>query len=196
MDDRKEIKVSELKDRIQRILDIHRCEAYEAVRVIMANAFQKIARVLLTEERLAGSDITFDKMVCGLSADAMKDILRHGENGDGKEWLEGLFMENPSKPIGGQALRLLMEFLDFERMRMASFKAKYPNAFLKWKSEDDERLLKEYGEALVRNGGTNITRSDWNRLSADFGRNVNAIRLRLGDLGLDLGKDAGQSRRQ
>ena len=73
---------------------------------------------------------------------------------------------------------------------MQELRARFPRAFTKWVAEEDQTLLAQYQDATAQGQKVN-----WGALAGRFGRNVNAIKLRLEHLGVNLGPDAGQPRR-
>ena len=94
----------------------------------------------------------------------------------------------------GDRIQLLKEFLDFNSLQMEDFRRRFPNAFKKWTKEEDAMLLESY--QLELEDATHNEGVDWDFLAFDLGRNVNAIKLRLEKLGVDLGSEAGRPRRQ
>ena len=107
-----------------------------------------------------------DKPVYGLSPFVLQQIREHAVEGNLEEWLKA--------GSSGEKAQCLLDFLNVSRLQMKSLRARF----------DEYRRQSETG-LPVR----------WGELSERFGRNPNALRLRLEHLGEDLGADTGRSRR-
>lgn len=161
---------------IWEILDDYRSSAYEAVEKMMLAAFLKIGRLFSEETEIP------EEPVYGLSPFVLQQIRKHAIEGNIEEWLKvGDF---------GEKSQCLLDFLNVSSLQMKSLRTLFPRAFTKWSEEDDAALLDEYRRQSE--AGLPIR---WGELSGRFGRNPNALRLRLEHLGEDLGADAGRSRR-
>jgi len=68
-----------------------------------------------------------------------------------------------------------LAFLDLNALNNSVFRMKYPNAFQKWSEEDDKALVRLYNEGMT-----------WADLSLKFGRNMNALKIRLQSLGYEV----------
>ena len=151
----------------------HRSIAYDAVTDIMLEAFEELS-VFLNDRNLSGEEgWTFNRQVCGFRPEQMERI--YGMAGEPVAWLSGL--------TEGEKFALMMAFMDWDRLRMKEFRNRYPRSFTKWDPAEDEALLEMYPN-----------RTSWRELSSHFGRNVNAVKLRLQHLGVDLGAEAGRAR--
>ena len=175
--------------RIQELLTAKRSEAYEVLERIMSEAFSQIGLTLSSLARNAPDEyakLDSKKHIAGVSRTTLREIHSFFGEEDMAECL--------ALGVIGDRIQLLKEFLDFKSMQMEDFRRRYPNAFKKWTEEEDATLLESYQEELedtAREEGV-----DWDFLAFDLGRNVNAIKLRLEKLGVDLGSEAGRPRRQ
>ena len=153
----------------------HRSIAYDAVTDIMLEAFEELSDYL-NDEHLSGAEgWTFNRQVCGFRPEQMEKIYEMAKSGEPVVWLTGL--------TEGEKFALMMAFMDWDRLRMKEFRNRYPRSFTKWEPAEDEALLEMYPQ-----------RTSWRELSSHFGRNVNAVKLRLQHLGVDLGAEAGRAR--
>lgn len=168
-------KISEETALLEAVLAPHRSIAYDALTDIMMDALTDVI-VFLNSDTVEGFDgWDFDRAVCGFRPDQMEKLVRKGSAEDLLSWVSMMAEQ--------EKLSLLMAFLDWERLRLNDFRARYPNSFLKWSLADDEELRAMYAAG-----------SSWRTMSARFGRNVNAIKLRLQHLGVDLGAEAARPR--
>ncbi len=158
---------------IQQILDEHRSMAYEALDDLMYETFLAIGRLL------AASGTPPERAVGGLSLYELRQILRHCEADDLADWLAAGADRDKSL--------YLRDFLNLGRLQMTELRSRYPRAFTKWTPEEDDSLLARYHQQTE--SGRQVS---WSELASAFQRNPNALRLRLGQLGIDLGKDAGR----
>ncbi len=168
-------KISEEAPRLEAVLAPHRSIAYDALTDIMMDALRDVSEWMNIDECSGLDGWEFDRDVCGFRQEQLEKVFISGGGDRLLHWVAGMQEQD--------RLSLLMSFLDWDRLRMNDFRARYPNSFLKWSSSDDEALLEMYSSG-----------SSWRTLSNQFGRNVNAIKLRLQHLGIDLGADAGRSR--
>ena len=168
-------KISEESTRLEAILAPHRSIALDALTDIMIEALDELAGYLNTDEFIDSDGWEFDRGVCGFRQEQLKKVFLSGGGERLLHWVAGMQEQ--------ERLLLLMAFLNWDRLRMNDFRARYPNSFLKWTSADDESLLEMYSSG-----------NSWRTLSDHFGRNVNAIKLRLQHLGIDLGAEAGRPR--
>lgn len=168
-------KISEEAPRLEAVLAPHRSIAYDALTDIMMDALRDVSEWMNADECSELDGWEFDRDVCGFRQEQLEKVYISGGGDRLLQWVAGMQEQD--------RLSLLMSFLDWDRLRMNDFRARYPNSFLKWSGSDDEALLEMYSSG-----------SSWRTLSNHFGRNVNAIKLRLQHLGIDLGADAGRSR--
>jgi len=173
--------------RIQEVLDEHRSLAHGALDDLMYEAFLEIGRILNTPEDAAdGSQAVGAPVpghsVGGLSTFALRQIQHHAAAGDLADWLAG--------GADKDKCLYLRDFLNLGKLQAEELRLRYPKAFTKWTDDQDQALLAEYRQAAE--GGKSV---NWRQLSEPFGRNVNAIKLRLEHLGVNLGAEAGRSRR-
>ena len=168
-------KISEEAPRLEAVLAPHRSIAYDALTDIMMDALRDVSEWMNADECSGLDGWEFDRDVCGFRQEQLEKVFISGGGDRLLHWVAGMQEQD--------RLSLLMSFLDWDRLRMNDFRARYPNSFLKWSNSDDEALLEMYSSG-----------SSWRTLSNHFGRNVNAIKLRLQHLGIDLGADAGRSR--
>ena len=168
-------KISEEAPRLEAVLAPHRSIAYDALTDIMMDALRDVSEWMNADECSGLDGWEFDRDVCGFRQEQLEKVYISGGGDRLLQWVAGMQEQD--------RLSLLMSFLDWDRLRMNDFRTRYPNSFLKWSGSDDEALLEMYSSG-----------SSWRTLSNHFGRNVNAIKLRLQHLGIDLGADAGRSR--
>jgi hypothetical protein len=168
-------KISETTASMRDILAPHRSIVYDAITDIMLEALTEVCDFLKVEEAENDEGWAFDRSVCGFKPAQLSGVYAHGKDGDLVSWVAEL----PEV----ERMGLLMAFLDWDRVRMLDFRTRYPNSFMRWEQADDESLLEMYA-----------SKPSWSTLSRHFGRNVNAIKLRLQHLGVDLGSEAGRSR--
>ena len=161
---------------IWEIMDDYRSFAYGAVEDMMLAAFLKIGRLFSDETEIP------EEPVHGLSPFVLQKIREHADEGNLEEWLRA--------GDSGEKAQCLLDFLNVSRLQMKSLRARFPRAYTKWSKEDDAALLDEYR----RQSETGLP-IRWGELSGRFGRNPNALRLRLEHLGEDLEADASRSRR-
>lgn len=153
----------------------HRSIAYDAVTDIMLEAFEELSD-FLNDKGLSGAEgWTFNRQAGGFRPEQIEKIYEMGKAGEPVVWLSGL--------TEGERFALMMAFMDWDRLRMKEFRNRYPRSFTKWEPAEDEALLEMYPN-----------RASWRELSSRFGRNVNAVKLRLQHLGVDLGAEAGRAR--
>ena len=164
-------KLSEESTRLEAVLAPHRSIAFDALTDILIEALDDTVAFLDP----GGEGWEFDKDVCGFKRDQLEKAFLTGGGERLLHWVAGMPEQD--------RMTLLMSFLNWDRLRMNDFRARYPNSFLKWSSADDESLLEMYSSG-----------NSWRTLSDHFGRNVNAIKLRLQHLGVDLGAEAGRPR--
>lgn len=174
--------VSSLEAQMHEILSPLRSAAQDAVEDLMHEAFAEVGNLLVSTAKDSGKRISFDKQVCGLAPFLLKQIYEQTSAGALEDWLAG----NPDN----DRYRRFSDFLDLFRMQQEDFRARFPKAFQKWTAEDDAELLRLY--AAASDGEKKVS---WNELGQTFGRNANAIKLRLGRLGVNLGDESGVPRR-
>ena len=168
-------KISELAPNLEAVLAPHRGIAYDALTDVLMDALEEVVFLLNGEASGADEGLEFDKRVCGFRPEQMERISKCENPEKLLHWVSGMAEQ--------ERLSLLMVFLNWDEIRMREFRARFPNSFMKWNPSDDEELRRMYA-----------TGSTWRALSNHFGRNVNAIKLRLQHLGIDLGADAASSR--
>ena len=168
-------RISEMAEQMNEILSSHRKVADEAVADVMLDAFREVGAFLAETEEAEGVVLEFDKGAGAFKPADLENALVHWRKQDLVEWFIGLSeLERTT---------LMSRFLDYDRMRMQEFRARYPKAFMKWSAEEDAELAAMYKGQCP-----------WREMSARFGRNTNALKLRLERLGFDLGANAGRSR--
>lgn len=168
-------KISEIGEQTNEILSSHRNVANDAVLDVMLDAFQDLGVLMSETERVNEAVLEFDKGAGGFKPADLEDVLIHFRKDDLAEWMMGLSENGRTS--------LMMKFLDYDTIRMQDFRSRYPKAFMKWTTEEDSRLREMY-----------VSKCSWRQMSEQFGRNTNALKLRLERLGYDLGADAGRSR--
>lgn len=173
---------SSLEAQMHEILSPLRSAAQDAVEDLMQEAFTSVGKLLVSTARDSGKRISFDKQVCGLAPFLLKHIYDYSMAGELEDWLAG----DPDN----DRYRRFSDFLDLFRMQQEGFRARFPKAYQKWTPEEDAELLRQY--AIASDGEKKV---HWDELSHTFDRNVNAIKLRLGRLGINLGKESGVPRR-
>ena len=157
-------------------LDDYRSSAYEAVDNMMLAAFLEIGRLFSEKTEIP------EEPVHGLSPCVLQQIRKHATEGNLEQWLKA------GDP--GEKAQCILDFLNLTRLQRKSLRTRFPRAFTKWTEEDDTALLEGYRQQ--KEAGHPVL---WNELSDRFGRNPNALKLRLEHLGEDLGASAGRSRR-
>lgn len=164
-----------MAEQMNEILSSHRKVADEAVADVMLDAFREVGAFLAETEEAEGVVLEFDKGAGAFKPADLENALVHWRKQDLVEWFIGLSeLERTT---------LIMKFLDYDRLRIQEFRARYPKAFMKWSAEEDAELSAMYSGQC-----------SWREMSARFGRNTNALKLRLERLGFDLGANAGRSR--
>jgi len=144
---------------LQFIIEMGRRKAVTALNDIMIDTFEEIHEWQQKWKEETG-EVPSDKGFCGLSAATLQKISE----------LELEYVHEMA--YGNERCRLYTEFLNLNSLRMKEFRATYPNAYTKWDAGTDARLLKE------RRSGASLE-----QLSHTFGRNINAIKIRLERLG-------------
>ena len=157
------------------VLAPHRSIAYDAMTDIMLEALEELSG-LLNDREIAGEEgWSFNRSVCGFKPEQLEKISTIEKAGGPVTWLSCL--------TEGEKMGLMMSFMDWDRLRMQEFRSRYPKSFTKWDPSEDEALLEMYAH-----------RPSWRALSSHFGRNINAVKLRLQHLGVDLGAEARRAR--
>lgn len=174
--------VTDLAGAVTEILEEGRRIIDDAVDDLMIEAFERVGDLILSQEQATGRKADINGAMCGLSKQVLQDIYGHAQSSTVASWiLEG---------ADGKKVRLRMDFLNYDRMKIMDFKAAYPRAFTKWTPEEDDELVRLYRTALSL-CAPGARRIPWSNISARMGRNPNAIKLRLEHLGFDLGSEAG-----
>jgi len=168
-------RISEVYPRLEAVLTPHRSIALDALTDIMMEALTEVGQVLNSELGPGDEGWDFDRMVCGFRPEQMENILSYAESENLIQWVSTMSEQD--------RLSLLMAFLNWDRMRMNDFRSRFPNSFTKWTPSDDEALLEMYGAGR-----------SWQVMSEHFGRNINAVKLRLQHLGVDLGAESAHTR--
>ena len=168
--------------RIQAILNEQRALAHDALDDLMHEAFLEIGALLSAPDGAGAPAAAPAHAVAGLSSRTLQMIRQHHDAGDLAEWLTSGAEGNKSTCIS--------QFLNLNAMQMQELRVRFPRAFMKWTDDEDRALLSLYQEATAQ--GKKV---GWGELARTFGRNTNALRLRLEHLGVDLGDEAGQPRR-
>lgn len=167
-------KISEESTRLEAVLAPHRSIAIDAMTDIMMDALTELNEVL-NKELLPDEGWEFDRAVCGFRPEQMEKVYLCGDADRLVHWVSGMAEQ--------ERMSLLVAFLNWDKLRMNDFRSRFPNSFTKWMPADDEALLEMYGSGR-----------SWRTMSDHFGRNVNAIKLRLQHLGIDLGAETARSR--
>lgn len=170
-------KTNDLEKRMAAVLEVQRCMIYETVEDVIMETFYEIGQLMMTQEKIQGASLNFKKSMCGLPVDVLKDLRKHACEEDIPEWV--------ASGAEGKRARLMLSFLDTNRLSQEDFRSKFPKAYTKWSDEEDITLMKMWSEG-----------QSWPSMSGVLQRNVNALKLRLEKLGVDLGKDAGVPRRR
>jgi hypothetical protein len=162
---------------IQQILDEHRSLANEALDDFLYEAFLEVG-ALLTKTGDSDGPI---RAAGGLSSHALQRIREHVAAGDLADWL--------SVGADGDKSLYIRDFLNLGRLQAEELRARYPRAYSKWTDAEDEALLSSYQQ--VAQPGQRIP---WSRMAEQLGRNPNALKIRLGHLGVDLGPETAHPR--
>lgn len=171
-------RISEKKDAVESCLKFWRDSAYKSVCGTMADCFENLGMVFNDLEGEEDERIVFDRPVSGIPPELMYEIKEKYIAGTIESWIESMNVQEKAMTM--------MRFMNFDHFRMEDFKKRYPNAWRKWTEEEDTALLEAY-----RSSGEKIS---WKGLSEKFSRNVNAIKIRLEKLGIELGDNAGRKR--
>ena len=141
----------------------------------MLEAFEELCNFLNDKNIVGEEGWSFNHPVCGFRPEQIERILELGKAGGPVQWLARL--------TEAERMAMIMAFMDWDRIRMREFRSRYPKSFMKWEPDEEEALLEMYSQKV-----------SWRTLSSHFGRNINAIKLRLQHLGVDLGEEAGRAR--
>lgn len=166
---------SDLSLKVSSLMGVYRSMAYDAIDEMLIEAFSDLGALMVLREKETGETLPAGKSVCGLSRERLRTIKEHSMPGSFDQYYSGL----PEQ----EKMGWMMCFLDYDRIRREDFKSRFPNAFLKWTPEDDAELMEMFG-----NG------APWKFISERFGRNVNAVKIHIEKLGVDLGAEAGRRR--
>lgn len=180
MDNTREV-VPNFEKEIDAIFAERREAAYNAIEDLMEISFAGLGKYFLDLKNKLQVPLVIERSAGGIPADILNKILAAADD-DIPEWLA----------IGadGNKFRYMMAFLDYSRMKKAESQRISPNAFSKWDFVADEALLEEYGSMASSSEPVS-----WELLAKRMGRSVNAIKLRLEHLGVDLQpQDVGKSR--
>lgn len=176
------MRISEMSGVLEPIIKSNREMAYEAIEELMLEALSDAMKAVQTNVQGAGEDIRFDKAICGLKPQLLSMAYQRFVNNDLEKWY--ISADRYDK------IWMLMDFLDVDGARKAEFMSRYPNAYGKWSADEDNKLLQMYNDSVSSPSGKPM----WKAMSEELGRNVNALKLRLERLGIDLGDDVGHSR--
>lgn len=168
---------------MQEIVSPLRSAALDAVEDLMNDAFVQVGAFLVRTCRESGKPLTFNRQVCGLAPFLLKQIYEQAAAGTLENWL--------IDDAENDRYRKISDFLDLYRIQLDGFRSRYPKAFQKWTQEEDAELMHRYHQTA--DGGRKVR---WQDLEEVFGRNGNALKIRLGRLGVDLGEEAGTPRRR
>ena len=183
MENVEKLPVSSLEIPMLEILSPLRSAALDAVEDLMTEAFMQVGALLARISRESGKQLTFNRQAGGLAPFLLKQIHDHATTGTLERWM--------TEDAGKDRYRKISDFLDLYRMQQNDFKARFPKAYQKWSPEEDAELLRLY--QLASEGGRKV---QWKELTSPLERNENAIKIRLGRLGIDLGEEAGVPRRR
>lgn len=148
-----------MTERIAQTIGDYRECAFNAVDEIILEAFTEIADIL--DE---GDVDELKGKVGGFTADQLREIKSHADRLELDSWIVGEARED-----------IELAFLDLNRMNISSFRKKFPNAYRKWTEDEDKDLVRLYNEGMA-----------WPDMSLRFGRNVNALKIRLQTLGFEI----------
>lgn len=184
--------VSSLETPLRKILSPFRSAAFDTLDDLMQEAFSEVGDFLIRAANEAGKPIAFDRQTCGLAPFLLQRIAAFAQAGTLGEWLA----TNPDQ----DRYRRISDFLDLYRIQLGDFRTRFPKAYQKWTQEEDDALLRWYtaeqaGTRSEGPEGSSRGKIRWREAEKDFGRNTNAIKIRLGRLGIDLGAEAGTPRR-
>ena len=168
-------KISEAAGELEGIVGMHRNVAYDALTDILFDALCDVSAWLNAYGDDEAVEWEVDRQVCGFSREQLVKVLSGTDEGK----IRLMLAEMPEF----ERLSLIMSFLNWDSLRIQNFRSRYPNSFMKWSPEDDEALMEMYSAG-----------KSWRALSDRFGRNINAVKLRLQHLGVDLGAEAGRPR--
>ena len=183
MDNVEKLPISSLETTMLEIVSPLRSAALDAVEDLMNDAFMQVGALLVRACHESGKPLSFNRQACGLAPFLLKQIYEQTSAGTLENWL--------AEDAGNDRYRKISDFLDLYRIQLDGFRSRYPKAFQKWMPEEDTELLRLYHQAADSGGKVR-----WHDLERRFGRNSNALRLRLGKLGVDLGEETGTPRRR
>lgn len=163
--------------RIQQILDEQRSLAHEALDDFLYDSFLAIG-TLLAETGDTDGPI---RSVGGLSSHALLRIREHVAAGNLADWI--------AAGADGDKSLYIRDFLNLGKLQAEELRARYPRAYSKWTDAEDATLLSCYRQAAQPG-----QRIPWSRMAEQLGRNSNALKIRLGYLGVDLGTEAAHPR--
>lgn len=156
-----------IETRLRQIIVDMRDSVMENIRLEISEAKQVIAEYLdyLSKE---GDEFEFTVPIAGVRPATVEKI--RSDYKAGKDFGESLDDITYTE---------IAEFLGIGGLRMASFRERYSNAFKVWTSDEDQRLEKMWCEGM-----------SYKDLSDAFGRNENAIKIRV--VRLELEKKYGE----
>lgn len=157
-------KNSSIERKLRRILDDGRHEAMMRIEDIEKEVFERIAKEIAEEESRSGKTMNLAKGLLGMKAESIREICEeYRKSGDLCSYTRG-----------DKRSSLVMEFLNFDRMRVRMFKTRYPKAFMKWSKDEEDRLCE-----MMKAG------ESFEAMSRAFKRNINSIKLHLDRLGCE-----------
>jgi hypothetical protein len=183
MDNVEKLPVSSLETPMLEIVSPLRFAALDAVEDLMNDAFMQVGALLVKACHESGKPLAFNRQACGLAPFLLKQLYEQASAGTLENWLV--------EEDGNDRYRKISDFLDLYRIQLDGFRSRYPKVFQKWTPEEDAELLRLYHQAADGEGKVR-----WQEFERKFGRNGNALRIRLGKLGVDLGKEKGTPRRR
>ena len=168
--------LSEVRDSIKTLIESQREVATEAVIDIMTETCTAIGQMIVEYEENSWENLFMgDKSTPWLTEDELRLINEKSREGELQEWFRSLDNQ--------RLVAMASRFLDFDKMRREAFRQKFPSSFKKW-SEEDDAILRDMYESNC----------PWDEMSSFFGRNINAVKLRLQKLGFDLGPETAYPR--
>lgn len=170
--------IVELRKRIEEKMGVERFMLYEDICEVIMDVFVEIGTMMRSQEGLCGGEkVRFASPVAGLPVSVLEQIRDKSEEGDVMQWVTSW--------TEGEKARYMLAFLNVNALSAKDFRDKFPRAYTPWLDDDDATLIDMWQQG-----------TKWTEMSQTLGRNVNALKLRLQHLGVDLGAEAGRPRRR
>lgn len=161
----------ELRKTITKEVGIRRDSLAQAARELMAASFEFVISTLREhEDEVCPDGTSFIDGVTGgkLAGFDAATISKYLDREIDSDTFSQILREE------GES-RMILDFFDFEKMKMDAFRSRYPKSFSKWTDEDDTQLLQLFDSGCSLGD-----------IAQAVKRNVNAVRIRLDKLGRNV----------